>query len=29
MEFSHYSEVPRAISDEVVAKVKGKKAEKV
>jgi elongation factor G len=29
MEFSHYSEVPKAISDEVVAKVKGKKAEKV
>ncbi len=28
MEFSHYSEVPKAISDEVVAKVKGK-AEKV
>jgi len=29
MEFSHYAEVPKAISDEVVAKVKGKKAEKV
>jgi elongation factor G len=28
MEFSHYSEVPKNISDEVVAKVKGK-AEKV
>jgi elongation factor G len=28
MEFSHYSEVPRAIAEEVIAKVKGK-AEKV
>jgi elongation factor G len=29
MEFSHYAETPRNISDEVVAKAKGKKAEKV
>ena len=29
MEFSHYAEVPRALSEEVVAKAKGKKAEKV
>jgi elongation factor G len=30
MEFSHYAEVPRAMADEVIAKVKGKaKAEKV
>jgi len=29
MEFSHFSETPRNISDEVVAKAKGKKAEKV
>ncbi|MCB0395352.1 MAG: elongation factor G [Flavobacteriales bacterium] len=29
MEFSHYAEVPRNIADEVVAKVKGKKAEEV
>ena len=28
MEFSHYAEVPRNVSEEVVAKVKGK-AEKV
>ncbi len=29
MEFSHYAETPRNISEEVVAKAKGKKAEKV
>jgi elongation factor G len=29
MEFDHYAEAPRAISDEVIAKAKGKKAEKV
>jgi len=29
MEFSHYAETPRNISDEVIAKAKGKKAEKV
>ena len=29
MEFSHYSETSRASQDEVIAKVKGKKAEKV
>lgn len=29
MEFSHYAETPRVISEEVVAKAKGKKAEKV
>lgn len=29
MEFSHYAETPRATSDEVIAKAKGKKAEKV
>jgi len=29
MEFSHYAEAPRNISDEVIAKAKGKKAEKV
>lgn len=29
MEFSHYNEAPRGVADEVVAKVKGKKAEKV
>jgi elongation factor G len=29
MEFSHYAETPRAMSDEVIAKAKGKKAEKV
>ena len=29
MEFSHYAETPRNIADEVVAKAKGKKAEKV
>ena len=29
MEFSHYAETPRNIADEVIAKVKGKKAEKV
>ena len=29
MEFSHFSETPRGIADEVIAKVKGKKAEKV
>ena len=30
MEFSHYSECPRTLSEEVIAKVKGKsKAEKV
>jgi elongation factor G len=29
MEFSHYAETPRNISDDVIAKAKGKKAEKV
>ncbi|TAL58180.1 MAG: elongation factor G [Bacteroidetes bacterium] len=29
MEFSHYAETPRNISEEVIAKAKGKKAEKV
>jgi elongation factor G len=29
MEFSHFAEAPRGIADEVIAKVKGKKAEKV
>lgn len=29
MEFSHYAETPRALADEVIAKAKGKKAEKV
>ncbi len=29
MEFSHYMEAPRGVADEVVAKIKGKKAEKV
>jgi elongation factor G len=29
MEFSHYSEVPRSLAEEVVAKAKGAKAEKV
>jgi elongation factor G len=29
MEFSHYQEAPRNVSEEVIAKVKGKKAEKV
>jgi elongation factor G len=29
MEFDHYQETPRAIADEVIAKAKGKKAEKV
>jgi elongation factor G len=29
MEFSHYAEAPRNVADEVVAKEKGKKAEKV
>ena len=29
MEFSHYSETPKNISEDVVAKAKGKKAEKV
>ena len=29
MEFSHYAETPRAIAEEVVAKVKGKSTEKV
>ncbi|MCC6690228.1 MAG: elongation factor G [Bacteroidia bacterium] len=29
MEFSHYAETPRATSEEVIAKAKGKKAEKV
>jgi elongation factor G len=29
MEFSHFAETPRNISDDVVAKAKGKKAEKV
>ncbi|HRH64420.1 MAG TPA: elongation factor G, partial [Bacteroidia bacterium] len=29
MEFSHFAETPRGIADEVIAKVKGKKAEKV
>ncbi len=29
MEFSHYTEAPRGVADEVIAKVKGKKAEKV
>ena len=30
MEFSHYAECPRTLSEEVIAKVKGKtKAEKV
>lgn len=29
MEFSHFAEAPRNISDEVIAKAKGKKAEKV
>jgi elongation factor G len=29
MEFSHYAETPKNITDEVVAKVNGKKAEKV
>ena len=29
MEFSHYAEAPRNVADEVVAKIKGKKAEKV
>ena len=29
MEFSHYAETPRNISEEVVSKAKGKKAEKV
>ncbi len=29
MEFSHYAETPRTIAEEVVAKVKGKSAEKV
>jgi len=30
MEFSHYAETPRAIAEEVIARVKGKaKAEKV
>ncbi|HRG58301.1 MAG TPA: elongation factor G [Bacteroidia bacterium] len=29
MEFSHYTEAPRGVADEVVAKIKGKKAEKV
>ncbi len=29
MEFSHYSEVPKSLSEEVIAKVKGRAAEKV
>jgi elongation factor G len=29
MEFSHYMEAPRGVADDVVAKIKGKKAEKV
>jgi elongation factor G len=29
MEFSHYAEAPRNVSDEVVAKANGKKAIKV
>jgi len=29
MEFDHYQETPKAISEEVIAKAKGKKAEKV
>jgi elongation factor G len=29
MEFSHFNETPKGMTDEVVAKVKGKKAEKV
>jgi len=29
MEFSHFAETPRAIAEEVIAKVKGKSAEKV
>lgn len=29
MEFSHYAETPRALADEVIAKAKGKKTEKV
>jgi elongation factor G len=29
MEFDHYQEAPRGVADEVVAKIKGKKAEKV
>lgn len=29
MEFSHYAETPRNIADDVISKVKGKKAEKV
>ena len=29
MEFSHYADVPRAMSDAVIAKLKGKAAEKV
>jgi elongation factor G len=29
MEFSHYAETPKNIAEEVIAKVKGKKAEKV
>lgn len=29
MEFSHYAEAPRNVADEVIAKAKGKKAEKV
>jgi hypothetical protein len=29
MEFEHYQEAPRGVADEVVAKINGKKAEKV
>lgn len=29
MEFDHYQEAPKGVADEVVAKIKGKKAEKV
>ncbi len=29
MEFSHYVEAPRAVAEEVVARVKGKQTEKV
>ena len=29
MEFSHYAEVPKSLSEEVIAKVKGRSAEKV
>jgi len=29
MEFSHYAEVPKSLAEEVIAKAKGRAAEKV